>query len=160
MPYIWSDTAEGNRVLTLWPHRSLTPRGFVWFIGATAALFAAPLVVVLGQAVMWGILPFVVLVVAGMWTAIRRSWRTAEIAERLTLAPGRAHLTRIDRTGQRDWSDNSYWVSVRLHRRGGPVPNYLTLKGTRREVEIGAFLSEPERIALKDEIEAALARFR
>jgi uncharacterized membrane protein len=28
------------------------------------------------------------------------------------------------------------------------VPNYLTLKGEGREVELGAFLSEEERVAL------------
>jgi uncharacterized membrane protein len=35
-----------------------------------------------------------------------------------------------------------------MHKHGGPVPNYVTLTGDGREVEIGAFLSEEERIAL------------
>ena len=35
-----------------------------------------------------------------------------------------------------------------LHASGGPVPNYITLRGGDREVELGAFLSEDERIAL------------
>jgi uncharacterized membrane protein len=160
MPYNWSDTPDKTRVLTLWPHRSLTPKGFAWFIGVTAALFAVPLLSILGQRVLWGILPFVVLVVAAMWIAIRLSWRAAEITERLVLTPDRADLTRVDRSGEREWSDNPYWITVRLHETGGPVPNYLTLKGTTREVEIGSFLSEPERVALKGEIEDALARVR
>jgi uncharacterized membrane protein len=39
-----------------------------------------------------------------------------------------------------------------MHERGGPVPNYVTLTGDGREVEIGAFLSEEERISLFDEL--------
>jgi uncharacterized membrane protein len=40
------------------------------------------------------------------------------------------------------------------------VPNYLTLKGNGREVEIGAFLSEPERLTLRRELMAALAQMK
>jgi hypothetical protein len=32
------------------------------------------------------------------------------------------------------------------------VPNYLTLKAEGREVELGAFLSEGERVALRGEL--------
>ena len=47
-----------------------------------------------------------------------------------------------------------------LHPTAGPVPNYLTLQGGPREVELGAFLSEEERLALRDEVQAALVRLR
>ena len=40
------------------------------------------------------------------------------------------------------------------------MPNYLTLSGNDREVELGAFLSEEERIALKADLTARLARLR
>jgi len=40
------------------------------------------------------------------------------------------------------------------------VPNYLTLKGEGREVELGAFLSEAERIALKDEVQGHISRLK
>jgi uncharacterized membrane protein len=36
------------------------------------------------------------------------------------------------------------------------VPNYLTLKGEGREVELGAFLSEAERIALREDLQDRL----
>ena len=160
MPYRWTETEDAARTLMLWPHRSLTPRGFVWFIGVTVALFAVPLFAILGSSVLWGILPFVILAVAGTWAAIARNWKDAEITEELVLSPEVADLVRRDRSGERRWSDNPYWVRVRLHETGGPVPNYVTLKGRSREVEIGAFLSEPERLALKGEIEAALANLR
>lgn len=43
-----------------------------------------------------------------------------------------------------------------LHVKDGPVPNYVTLKGNSREVEIGAFLSEEERKQLHRDLLAAL----
>ena len=43
-----------------------------------------------------------------------------------------------------------------MHKTGGPVPNYVTLSGKGREVEIGAFLSEDERVSLFGELEDAL----
>jgi hypothetical protein len=57
MPYRWTDPDPETRCLILRPHRSLTARGFVWFVGGTAALIALPLVAVLGSPVMWGSCP-------------------------------------------------------------------------------------------------------
>ena len=173
MPYEWlslpdeapamsgaSAVSPPGTTLHLWQHQSLTPRGFVWFIGATCALLAVPLFAVLGSAALWGLLPFMVLAVGGVWLAIGRSWRDGELEERLTLRPDRAELVRNDRQGEQRWSENPYWVTVRLHETGGPVPNYVTLKGQGREVEIGAFLSEDERLSLRDELAVAFARLR
>ncbi len=39
-----------------------------------------------------------------------------------------------------------------LHPEGGPVENYVTLTGGGREVEIGAFLSEEERLSLFEDL--------
>ena len=55
-----------------------------------------------------------------------------------------------------DWEANRYWVSVHLHPQGGPVPNYITLRGGPREVEIGRFLDEAERLTLYDDLKRAL----
>ncbi|WP_245008504.1 DUF2244 domain-containing protein [Paracoccus marcusii] len=43
--------------MTLWPHRSLPKRGFVWFIGTTATLLLLPILAVLGTQVLWGCCP-------------------------------------------------------------------------------------------------------
>ncbi len=161
MPYEWQPDRDGQSRLHLWPHRSLTQRGFVAFFAVTVTLIALPALAVLGSPVLWGLLPFFVLTITGIWYAIRRNQRDTEIIEDLTLTANRITLVRHGPRGRRqDWSANPHWVRVTLHRSGGPVPNYLTLKGEGREVEIGAFLSEEERIALRGDIAEALARNR
>lgn len=161
MPYEYLPSTPPEIRLHLWPYRSLSRRGFVWFIGGTALLIAVPLLAVIGSPVLWGLLPFLILAVAGIWYALERSYRDAEIVEDLTLTADRLTLVRHGPRGQRrDWEANPHWVRVTLHPRGGPVPNYVTLAGGGREVEIGAFLSEDERIALKGELAEAMARIR
>lgn len=161
MPYEWLPPAEDRQCLHLWPHRSLPKRGFVWFIGATVALIAVPMLSVLGTPVLWGLLPFVGIAVAGLWFALSRSYRDGEIVEDLRLTPGLVTLTRHGPRGRRqEWQANPHWVRVQLHPSGGPVPNYLTLHGGPREVELGAFLSEDERVALSRELVLALAKER
>ena len=157
MPYQWQEAEAGARRLHLWPHRSLAPKGFVTFIAITVAMIALPLVAVLGSPVLWGLLPFLALAVAAIWFALMRSHRDRQILEDLTLLPDAMRLVRHGPRGRRqEWEGNPYWVRVELHPKGGPVPNYVTLTGGPREVEIGAFLSEEERIALAQDLRAAL----
>ncbi|MCX7644125.1 MAG: DUF2244 domain-containing protein [Rhodobacteraceae bacterium] len=147
--------------LTLWPHRSLSPEGFVWFVGLTAGALALPLLSVLGSPVLWGLLPFVVLTLWGLWWAIRRNAQDGALTEELTLWRDRIQLVRREPRGRvRDWAADPYWVRVEMHESGGPVEKYLTLRGGGREVEIGAFLSPEERAVLRAELLDALARVR
>lgn len=166
MPYEWlppdasSDEGAARR-MRLWPHRSLPRKGFVWFIGGTAALIALPLLAVLGSPVLWGLLPFLMLSLLGIWMALQRNNRDRDILEELTLTPARIRLTRQGpRSTRAEWEANPHWVRVALHRTGGPVPNYVTLTGGPRVVEIGAFLSEDERTALSHDLDRALAGLR
>lgn len=157
MPYLWTETTEETR-LTLWPHRSLSRRGFAVFIAASAVLAAVPLVGVLGTMVLWGLLPFLVATIALLWWALRRNERDREILETLTLGATEAHLTRQNPDGTSQvWIAPRYWTRPVLTARGGPVPDYLTLQGGPREVELGAFLTSEERRRLRDEIEARLS---
>jgi len=161
MPYEWTAPAPGETRLDLWPYRSLTARGFVWFIGATAGLIVLPILTLIGSPVVWALLPFAASALAAIWWALRRNATDREIIEALTLTPERITLTRQGPRGRRqEWQDNPYWVRVNLHSAGGPVPNYLTLKGTAREVEVGAFLSEAERLRLREELASRLATLR
>ena len=143
--------------LRLTPHKSLTPEGFVWFIGATAALITVPLFAILGTAVFWALLPFILAAIWGIWTALTRSWRDRDIYEEILLWDDLIRLERHEpRRAPRDWEANPHWVRIALHTTGGPVPQHLTLQGGPREVELGAFLTPPERLGLKDTLERAL----
>lgn len=161
MPYTWTEpeTADQPRELHLWPHNSLPPRGLAIFVLATFALLMVPLLALLGSVLLWGILPFILMAVGGIWLALSRSYHHRRILEVLTLTHDTAHLTRHNPDGAvQEWDCNRYWVSPEMHTTGGPVPYYVTLRGGGREVEIGAFLSEDERRALYDELRGALRR--
>jgi len=165
MPYEWLPSDDSEAWLHVWPHRSLSNRGFVAFIAASAGMLAVPLVALIGHPAVWVLLPFMALALGGVWAAIRRNDRDARLTEVLTLGPDRLTLLRRDPGGgERTWAANPYWVTVQLYPDAGPVPQYLTLKGGAdgggREVEIGAFLSEDERLALRTEIEDALRALR
>lgn len=147
--------------LVLWPHRSLPRRGFAWFILGTFALLCLPLLAVLGTALLWGLLPFAMGTLALLWYFLERSYADGALREDLSIWPDRIELVRHNPRGPaQSWSANPYWVRVELHPQGGPVENYLTLRGGGRQVEIGAFLSPEERVRLHEEILAALARAR
>ena len=154
MPYEWSHTPEPE--LRLWRYHSLSSVGFGWFIGVTAALIALPLVTMLGSAVWWGLLPFIAAALWAIWFAIRHNQTRGE-TEVLHLRPD---LIRLQRRSpgktMREWEANPHWVQINLYPTSGPVPQYLTLRGNGREVELGAFLSEDERLRLRDELELRL----
>jgi uncharacterized membrane protein len=161
MPYRYLSDTRAETHLHLWPHRSLPRSGFVWFIAASSALAALPLIGTLGSPALWAVLPFAALAIAGIWVALQRSYSDGQVLEDLTLTPTMVTLTRHGPRGRRQsWQAKAHWVRVVLHPTGGPVPNYLTLQGGSREVELGAFLSEDERVALRAEVQAALARLR
>ncbi|WP_054301177.1 DUF2244 domain-containing protein [Gemmobacter sp. LW-1] len=161
MPYEWLPPSPEGARLHLWPYRSLPRRGFVWFVGATAALIALPLIGVLGSPVLWALLPFLIAAIAAIWWALDRSYRDAEIVEDLLLTPARMTLTRHGPRGRhQSWEANPHWVRVERHETGGPVPQYLTFSGGPRPVEIGAFLTPEERLTLEHELRQHLRALR
>ena len=153
MPYEWLPPSGDSRRLHLWPYRSLPRRGMVWFLGGTAVCIIVPLLGLIGTPVLWGLLPFLLATIWAIWWALEKSFRDAEIVEEMEITPTLVTLVRHGPRGKRqDWQANPHWVRLTLHATGGPVPQYLTLKGEGREVELGAFLTEAERRQLAAEI--------
>lgn len=168
MPYSWTDQQPDQshaespvRVLRIWPHRSLPRRGFAWFIAATSALLFLPLLAVVGSVILWGLLPFIVITLVGLWWGIERSYSSGAIAETLTLRSDLAVLVRSD-PGRSDriWSANPYWLRAEF--RPGPVEDYLILRADHRarEVELGSFLSPDERRTLQSELGHEIGKMR
>jgi uncharacterized membrane protein len=133
-------------------------KGFVWFIAITATLLSLPLLALLGSPALWGLLPFLVLTVAGTWYFLMRSYKDGHIIEEISLWEDHIALVHIDPRGKnrrKEWSANPYWVHIQKH--DEPVENYLTLTGGDREVELGSFLSSEERLTLKSELQQAIS---
>ena len=159
MPFRWTTTADADvQELRLWPHQSLPARGMAAFVLVTFTLILIPTIPLLGSPILWGLLPFLMLAVWGIYFALQRNYKARQILEVLTLDEQDAHLIRTDpKGGQQEWACNRYWTQVTKYDDKGPVPHYVTLSGKGREVEIGAFLSEDERIALYDDLMRAFA---
>ncbi|MEP3345343.1 MAG: DUF2244 domain-containing protein [Litoreibacter sp.] len=146
--------APRYRVL-LYPHRSLPRSGFVFFIAATSVMLSLPMLALINTSVFWGMLPFMVITVVAIWMFLMHSYRSGQLVEELSLWPDRITLVRRNPNGElQSWEANPYWVELTSHDK--PVPNYLTLRGGPREVELGAFLPADEREQLKEELENQL----
>ncbi len=160
MPYQWTTPPRQDaQEIHLWPHNSLSAEGFAAMILGFFLFASVPLYSVIGTAVLWGLLPFMLAATGALYYALRRNQRDRRILEVLKMTPEVTHLTRTNAKGDRqDWESRTYWVKVSLHEQGGPVPFYVTLKGNGREVEIGAFLSEDERKALYGDLTDAVHR--
>ena len=158
MPYHWSETPQGPEVLRLTAYRSLSTKGFAAVILITCAFLTLPLVGVLGTAALWWMLPFIALAVWALWAALQRSYKDGDVSEVLTRSGDVLTLTHRPVRGEaKVWECNMYWVRAELHTQGGPVPNYLTLSGNGRQVELGRFLSEDERKALYSDVRRYLS---
>ncbi len=147
--FSFADNDPPAMCLTIWPHNSLPNIGFVWFIGLTFAMFMVPLLSLLGTSALWGMLPFVLGTLVLVWYFLRRNRADASLHEVLKLWGDRVEITRHNpRKPDQHWHANPHWAEIRLLPEGGPVENYVTLRGNDRTVEIGAFLSPEERLEL------------
>ena len=73
-------------------------------------------------------------------------------------------LVDLKRTNPRGdtqkWSCDGYWSRTTIYAKEGPVPDYVTLTGNGREVEIGSFLSQDERKSLYEELQKELTNYK
>ncbi len=146
--------------LTLWPHRSLSRAGTGWVLGLVCAGLAVPLAGLTGTAAAWGLLPFLLVVPLALYAALRRSYADGRLIEELRLWPDLITVERREPRGAvRRWHADPFWVRLRIFE-NGRIEKYLTLSGNGREIELGAFLSPPEREALHRDLDRALGALR
>ena len=147
---------------TLWPNRPLTEQGRKTVLAIAAVGLMVPLGPALGTPVFWGLLPFLAGALAMLWLGLRRSIRDGRLAEWVAIWPDEMRVERREPGGRvLRWRAEPFHVRLRLHPEG-KVEQYLTLRATgspaSREIELGAFLSPDERVALAGEIESAIGR--
>ncbi|MGH1330710.1 MAG: DUF2244 domain-containing protein [Paracoccaceae bacterium] len=148
--------------LTLWPNRSLAPKGFAAAILLLFTLGTIPVLSLLGSKLLWVIAAFTLSVLAALWIALQKSYRRG-LGEAIHIWPDHLILTRTNPRGpDQIFEANPYWLRLTIRANGGPVEQYLTLKGglkdPKREVELGAFLSPEERLQLRDDLAFVLGQ--
>ena len=145
--------------ITLWPNRSLGSAGFRVTMAIAALGFAIPVLPFVWAGGFWVLLPFVFVAFAALGLAIKANTRHGQLREHVSLWKDLIAVERHEVSGEiKRWSCNPYWMRSKLVKEGGPVDNYLTLIGSDREIELGAFLSPEERLDLLADIEAAIKR--
>jgi uncharacterized membrane protein len=153
---------EGEQTLldlALYPHRSLSPRGFAILMAAIAVVgFCGGLAFFLMGA--WPIVGFFGLDVALIYWAFKASYRSGRAHEIIRLTPRELTVERVSPTGRsRRWSFQPYWLRVELEERAGRTSR-LTLQSHGRAFEVGGFLTSEERDEVATALRHALAQCR
>lgn len=142
----------------LYPHRSLSPRGFALLMASCAG---AAMIVGLWFAThgAWPVLPFFGGEILLIWWAFRTNNRDARMYEVVQLTSDALSVEQVRPSGQRKSHlfAPPHWLRIVLAGRsdGG---NSLYLASHGRSLEIGRFLTPDERIEFADALRAALGR--
>jgi uncharacterized membrane protein len=143
----------------LYPHRSLSERGFLILTIGTVLIVSlwGGLFLMLGA---WPIFGFLGAEWLLFWWLLRTNFRGDLRAERIRLYPSHLLLQQIDAKGRvAESTFEPYWLRVVLQERGFEDPALL-LRSHGRAVEIGTFLGAGERRQFAEELQTVLARWR
>jgi uncharacterized membrane protein len=143
----------------LHPHASLSPRGFVMFMGLLCLVsFIAGVAFMLAGA--WPVLGFLGLDVLIVYLAFRASYRNARRYERLLLTAETLTVERVSPAGaRRTWKFQPYWLAVVLDDARGPESR-LMLRSHGKALEIGRFLTPGEKREVAEALRKELRRLR
>ena len=143
----------------LYPHRSLGRRGYLILVAGTALIMGLYGLTFLLMGA-WPIFGFVGAEWLLFWFLFSRHYRGDRRAERLRLYHDRLVVERLDAKGRfTAFSLQPYWLQVVLARATEP-DNALYLRSHGKHLEIGAFLSAPERRDFAGELTRVLERNR
>ncbi|MEM7522804.1 MAG: DUF2244 domain-containing protein [Pseudomonadota bacterium] len=144
--------------VTLWPHRSLAPKGFRMLMLFSAAAMSLPILALSRTPAALPLAPYAAVALFGLWAFMKLSYRSGRLVEELRLWPDAIAVERREPWGRvQRWSANPYWVDVDLSDTRD-IQRYLTLNGSGRRIELGAFLTPEERVELADELRTRIAR--
>lgn len=143
--------------LVLYPHRSLSPAGFVTLMTAVAVLsFFIGLAFFLSGA--WPIVGFLGADVALVYVAFRLNYRSARAYETIRLTARELEVVQVDAAGRsRRYVLPAAWLAVQVDERPTRASR-LTLRSRGRGLEVGAFLGREEKDGLADVLRDGLRR--
>ena len=141
------------------PHRSLSPRGFIWLMSGICLIsFSAWLAFFLAGA--WPVVGFLGADVLLIYLAFRVNYRRGNMRETLQLTADRLTVQRISHWGEvQTWEFQPYWLQVLLDD-SPDVENQLTLRSHGRSLVIGSFLPPDERTQVATALKQALGHTR
>lgn len=143
----------------LYPHRSLGRRGYAIMIIGTALIMGVYGLTFLIMGA-WPIFFFIGAEWLLFWYLFAKHLRGDRRTERLRLYRDRLMIERVDAKGRFSAiALQPYWLRVILER-GDEADGRLALGSHGKAIEIGAFLSAPERSDLAKELTKVLARHR
>jgi uncharacterized membrane protein len=151
--------AEARFDAILHPHASLSPRGFLLFMGALATVsFIAGVSFMLAGA--WPVFGFLGLDVLIVYFAFKANYRQARRYERVLLTEDTLTVERVSPAGERrSWKFQPYWLAVVLDDARGP-DSRLMLRSHGKSLEIGRFLTPGERREVAEALRKELRLLR
>lgn len=153
-PRLLSSPGAVHFATSLSPHRSLSPEGFKWVIrGAIAANLVIGLpMLILGA---WPVMGFMGLDVWLLWWLFKRSYLDARRSETLVLTDSELLVDRVAPDGEREEHRlDAYWLRI------DATEDRLVVISKGNRLVIGRFLSPDARLALAEQLKAALADMR
>jgi len=160
-----SNSVRRLEQLTIWPHRSLSPKGFAIVMGFLASfLFIIGLGFFLAGA--WPVIGFLGLELLVVWGAFKLNYRSARHLETIQTTTENVTIESEDPAGQR--AKTSFplgWLRVHLSPNTLPPlksrqPQKIILSSHGTHAEIGKFLHPAEKASLSRNIDAMLDRAR
>jgi uncharacterized membrane protein len=153
------DAPPARLDVVLYPNRSLGATSFAVLMAAIVLVSAA-----VGAGFMmvgaWPVTGFLGLDVLLLYLAFRWNYRQARRAEFVRLDRDGLSVRRLEPDGRStSWRFEPYWVRVALEQ-VGRYDRRLVLRSHGRQVAIGAFLTQDERLELARALEVALHEHR
>ena len=151
--------------LTIWPHRSLSPKGFAIVIGVLAGLlFAIGLGFFLAGA--WPVIGFLGLELLVVWGAFKLNYRAAKVRETIETTQETLIVEHKDQHGKAAVSKYPIgWLRVQLSPPVVPEPaaryhQRVIVSSHGIETESGACLQPIEKAKLQREVDGMISRSR
>ena len=162
-----SDTPQKRfrETLTIWPHRSLSPRGFLLVMAALSSLaFCIGLGFFLLGA--WPVIGFLGLELLVVWVAFKMNYRAAKRRQHLTATTSNLKIEDVSPAGTRETTElPTAWVKVELTPREEPemrsrLQQKVIVRSHGKTAEIGNFLHPAETPRLAREVTRMVERAR
>lgn len=154
-----------RETMTIWPYRSLSPRGFALVMIALGALaFCIGLGFFLMGA--WPVIGFLGLELLVVWIAFKMNYRAAKRRQHLTATSRQLTIENVSPAGDRQTTEvPTAWAQVELTPRDEPEMHArqrrrVVVRSYGRTTEIGGFLHPAETPKLAREVKQMIGRAR